>query len=210
MPESRKLALVAVASLALLVMLSGGRADAGDVLFAPPEEDAATPLAPSSEESGEDRGFDWAPTTTEAAGDRGRLGIRGGFYIPTEQYDAGPEAAVFWQKEVGKTTVELSLGFARVASEDGASSSSLWIGSAGALWALGGDEERHAYVMAGLGGHSEKSRSAADDDSALLSSVDLGVGMVTGKCLDIRTGLSIFMNSDNVGSAGFFSVGVIY
>jgi hypothetical protein len=202
-----------IVTLVGLVGLVGGRAfaqDGGDVLFAPPEDDAATPLGPSSEEAGEDRGFDWAPGTGETAGDRGRLGIRGGFYIPTGDYQAGPEAAVFWQKAMGKTTLELSLGYARVAADDGSASSSLWIGSAGALWTFTGDEERRGYVMAGLGGHSESSESAFSSDSAFLPSIDLGVGMVTGKCLDIRTGMSIFTNSDNVGSAAFLMVGVIY
>ncbi|MHC4248180.1 MAG: hypothetical protein ACYS9X_03550 [Planctomycetota bacterium] len=207
MLQSKRLTLAVVVTL---VGLIGGRAFAQDVLFAPPEDDAATPLGPSSEDGGEGRGFDWAPGTGETAGDRGRLGIRGGFYIPTGDYQAGPEAAVFWQKPMGKTTVELSLGYARVAADDGSASSSLWIGSAGALWTFTGDEERRGYVMAGLGGHSESSESALSSDSALLSSIDLGVGMVTGKCLDIRTGMSIFTNSDNVSSAAFLTVGVIY
>ncbi len=197
-----KLALGSLGSSFLVGLIAAcGSASAEDesAFFGPPPSDATTDVVD-----------DWAPDTGADLDGRGKLGIRGGFYIPTSNYEAGPEAAVFWQKDAGKVKIELSLGFARVASDGGSTSSSLWIGRAGAILPFHETDRIEPYVMAGLGGTSERAESAWGGDSSFLPSFDLAVGLVSKRVVDVRAGLSFFTNSDNVSSAGFLSVGVIY
>ena len=186
--------------LGLAAACGDASAEGESAFFGPPADDAAAGAA-SIWEPPEIGGYE--------AG-RGKLGVRGGFYIPTGDYQAGPEAAVFWQKDAGKVKIEISLGYARVASESGSSNSSLWIGRAGAILPFSETESLEPYVMAGLGGTSERAESAWESDSSFLPSFDLAVGLVSKRVVDVRAGLSIFTNSENVNSAGFLSVGVIY
>jgi hypothetical protein len=152
--------------------------------------------------------FTWNPGT--ATGRRGRLGVRAGVIVPGADFDAGPTAGVFWQKELGALTLEIDLAFAQLASRDASSSSSLLIGGAGVQWNFVRGERHHAYFLATLGAISENARSATETNSAMLSSVDVGLGLLTGRCFDIRAGVSLFTNSENVSSASFAMVGVVY
>jgi hypothetical protein len=182
-----------------------------------PSEDAAFATIPDEgaameEEtfgSMDEENFEWGEDISGNA--RGRVGVRGGVYVPgSASFAAGPTTSFFWQKEMGSITVELGLGFAQVARQDDSSSSFLVIGGAGAQYSFYRGESRSAYVQAGLGATSETAESSDNGERSFLSSVDLALGLLSSRAIDVRAGMSVFTNSDNVDSAAFVSLGVLY
>jgi hypothetical protein len=198
--------------------LVAGAAHAGEPIEPTPEEVAAPApanLAPgaAAEEAAfgpmeDEEEMAWGPK--ESVGKRGRLGVRGGVYVPASDFDAGPAASFFYQMPLGPVTLEVGVGFAQITSSDQTSSSFLWIGNAGAQWKFYEGETKDMYLIGGVGMVSEDAANGTDNESSFLGSIDIGVGLVTGRCLDVRANFSLFTNSDNVGSASSVMVGVIY
>ena len=143
------------------------------------------------------------------------LGVRAGVLLPgsasAQDFSSGPRIAVFWRPvlESWKFGYELEASYTATESDSGVVESTILAAQASALWHFWRTESISLYGSAGATVFSESAEGDTMNETALVGSVDVGVG-VTFTHYDLRLDYSTFLGSDNIGGALAASLGVMF